>query len=425
MRVTITTGGSRGDVQPYVALGVGLRRAGAEVCLATAPDFEDFVRSEGLDFYPVSLDVQKLISDMIDEGGSTVGLARGLAERFGPMMDQNLADYWAASEKSDSIIWGPSGFLGGHIARARGIPSAAAEMQPILRPTGSYRSSVIPPIPASVDRGRLGRVVNRLSYVVVHELFWQFFRRSINKTITEGLGLEPMVALEEGRRATGNREPVLCAWSPHVLARPPDYGNRMHVTGYWFLKSEDWTPPSELKDFLAVGPAPVSIGFGSMNRLDPGEMVEAVTGALRRTRRRGILLTGWSEITQADVPDDLLVLEGAPHDWLFPKVAAAVHHGGSGTTAASLRAGVPTVTTPVFFDQRFWGERVHALGAGPAPLLQGRLHGRVTGERLAHAIDTATTSETIRRSAREIGERLRAEDGVGNATKVLRAEGVV
>lgn len=422
MRVTITTGGSRGDLQPYVALAVGLRQHGVDVRIATSSEFEGFVREQGLDFHPVALDVQQIIGDLLEKGGGVMGLGRGLAEQFGPLMEQNLEDYWSASEDADAIVWGPSGFLGCYIAQARGIPAAAAEMQPIVRPTGRYRSAVTPALPSFVGDGRAAEIANRLSYVLVHEVFWQSFRPYINRTLTEGLGLEPMIALEPSRRATDSAELALCGWSPSVLPRPSDYGDHMHVTGYWFLDAgKTWEPPADLMDFLDSGSPPVSVGFGSMNRVDPERMVEVVSSALRRSGNRGILLTGWSGMERADLPDDVFAIEGAPHDWLFPRVAAAVHHGGSGTTGASLRAGVPTVTVPFFFDQQFWGETVATLGAGPPPVSRGR----TLDERLATAISRATSDASIKRNARQVGSKIATEDGVGNAIRALEAHGVV
>lgn len=422
MRITITTGGSRGDLQPYVALGRGLKREGVNVRVATAPDFEDFVNERGLEFYPVSMDVQKIISQSIEKGDSPYQLSRSLSEQFGPIMEQNLTDFWAATEDADAVMWGPSGFLGEHVAYARGIPSVAADLQPILRPTGAYRSSVVPPLPGLLRGGRKEWVANRLSFVVVHEMFWQRFRRYINHTITERLGLEPMTGIEPGRLSENLPSPVLCGWSPTVLPRPADYGEKMHVTGYWFMgEGEDYTPPEGLSEFLEAGPPPVSVGFGSMNSKDPEKTVEVVTAALQRTGQRGVLLTGWSGIDQSHLPDDVFAIEEAPHEWLFPRMTACVHHGGAGTTAASLAAGTPTVTTPFFFDQRFWGERIALLGAGPPPIL----HEQVTVESLTDAISYATIDPGVRRRASEVGRRVQAEDGVANAVSALRTEGIL
>ena len=141
-----------------------------------------------------------------------------------------------------------------------------------------------------------------------------------------------------------------------------------------------------------------------------------VLHALARVKQRGILQTGWGGLSNADLPDDVFAVDSIPHDWLFPQMAAVVHHGGSGTTAAGLRAGMPTVIIPFFADQPFWGARVFELGAGPAPIPKKRL----TLERLADAIRAATSDEVIRGRASALGERIRAEDGVRQAVEVLQ-----
>ena len=189
----------------------------------------------------------------------------------------------------------------------------------------------------------------------------------------------------------------------------------MCTTGYWFLDRPDWRPPDELVDFLEAGPPPVSIGFGSMNNVGPEEITTRVLEALRRSGQRGILLTGWGGIGSADLPDEVFKADDVPHDWLFDRVRAAVHHGGAGTTAASLRAGLPTVVVPFFPDQVFWGWRVAKLGAGPEPVPRKTL----TSDRLAAAILRATTDAAMEKRAWLLGEKIRAEDGVARAVEAF------
>lgn len=184
---------------------------------------------------------------------------------------------------------------------------------------------------------------------------------------------------------------------------PADYPDTAHVTGYWFLDQAEWQPPAHLAEFLHAGEPPVYIGFGSMGFGNGAEeRRDAILGALRRTGLRGIIATGWGGIAPpapgADLGDDVLVIEGAPHDWLVPRVAAVVHHGGAGSTAAGLRAGRPTLIVPFLGDQPFWAARVHEIGAGPRPLSRGRL-GTGLEERL---LDLVATPSYARRAA-EIG----------------------
>jgi sterol 3beta-glucosyltransferase len=294
-----------------------------------------------------------------------------------------------------------------------------------MHSTSHFRSAILPPLP-QMPSPRLARAGNRLSYVLVHEVFWSAFRAPINEVICGLLGMPRAYALpsytEDNLSAPGTREPVLCGWSPQVLTKPPEWRTDIHVTGYWFLDGhEEWRPPEGLMGFLESGPEPVAIGFGSTTSLDPEGITETITAALRSTGNRAVLLTGWSDLDAVDMPDEIFPLEQAPHDWLFPRVSAAIHHGGSTTTGASLRTGTPTVTIPFWFDQHFWGERVTTLGAGPAPIPARRL----TSQNLAEALRIATANTAVRSRAEEVGRAIRQEDGPSAALHALERHGIL
>ena len=209
---------------------------------------------------------------------------------------------------------------------------------------------------------------------------------------------------------------MLYYFSPSVLPQPPDWSNKNHVTGYWFLDDDqDWRPPADLLDFLSSGPAPVYVGFGSMRTPKSEEMTNIVLQALARTRQRGILVSGWGGISNVDLPEEVYKIDFVPHHWLFPQMAAVVHHGGAGTMAASVRAGVPTVMIPFFGDQPFWGRRYFALGVMPKPIP----HKHLTVERLVQAIHIATSDEVIRTRLVTLNERMRTENGVARAIEIL------
>lgn len=208
--------------------------------------------------------------------------------------------------------------------------------------------------------------------------------------------------------------------SPHVLPRPADWPPHLHLVGYWFLgPPPGWSPPESLVRFLEAGEPPVYVGFGSMPNQDPRATFDLIVRALKVSGQRGVIYGGWGGLAGETAGDRALVIEGVPHEWLFPRMKAVVHHGGAGTTAAGLRAGVPNVVVPFFGDQPFWGWRVAALGAGPAPIPLGSL----TAERLAAAIERAMTDPAMRGRASEIGARLRAENGVANTVVELFVDG--
>jgi UDP:flavonoid glycosyltransferase YjiC (YdhE family) len=207
--------------------------------------------------------------------------------------------------------------------------------------------------------------------------------------------------------------PIVYGYSPSFLPPPRDWPAYCYVTGYWFLdKEQDWQPDASLLDFLRAGSPPVNIGFGSMIDRDPEAMTTLVIKALERSRQRGILLNGGGgALSRERVPDQVFLLDAIPHNWLFPHVAAVVHHGGAGTTGAGLRAGKSTLIVPFISDQRFWGDQVYERGVGPKPIA----HQHLSADTLAEGIQTAVTDEEIRAKAEALGEKIRAEDGVGKA----------
>lgn len=197
---------------------------------------------------------------------------------------------------------------------------------------------------------------------------------------------------------------------------PPsrDWPSRVHVTGYYFLPLEiAYQPPAELDSFLRAGKPPVCITFGSMVNRHRERIDRIICDTLKRTNNRGIILSGWSGVTNQS-SDDLLYLEAVPHGWLLPKCKMIIHHGGAGTTSAGLRAGIPNIVVPFTADQPFWGKRVHAIGAGSKPILVKTL----SVENLTRAIAEAE-SDSLRERARAIGQRIRSEDGVGRAVTLI------
>jgi UDP:flavonoid glycosyltransferase YjiC (YdhE family) len=211
--------------------------------------------------------------------------------------------------------------------------------------------------------------------------------------------------------------PILYGYSPSVIPKPSDWDDHTHVTGYWFLDpDDDWTPPAALAEFLQAGPPPVYVGFGSMSSRKPEQTADLILRAIAQAKQRAIMLSGWGGLHKEDLPDTVLMVDSVPFSWLFPRVAAVVHHGGAGTTSAGLRAGVPTVVIPFFGDQPFWGQRVAELGVGPAPIPRRRL----TAERLAQAMLRAVTDPAMRQHAANLGARIRAEDGIAGAVAVVQ-----
>jgi sterol 3beta-glucosyltransferase len=419
MRISIIAFGSRGDVQPHIALGVGLRAAGHEVRLVTHELFEPLIRGLGKDFFPVQVNPRAVVEDemgkqWLGSGGNFLLFFQRFSRIAAPLIQQAMLACWNACQGTDAMICSPLAIcVTSSVAEKLGIPCRIGAGQP-LTPTSAFAIPFFPDAP-----GRLpGRgVYHRLTYTLSARLFWQLLRTPINHARQQVLGLLPLPATWLYEQVQEQRLPILYYYSPSILPQPPDWSKNYFVTGYWFLDDYvDWQPQQALLDFLASGAPPIYIGFGSMNTQRAGEMTRVVLEALARTKQRGILSAGWSNIGNADLPDNVFKVDFVPHDWLFPQMAAVVQHGGAGTMAACLRAGVPPVVIPFFGDQPFWGRRFCALGLTPQPIPQKRL----TAERLAKAISIATSDVALRARVKAMSERIQAENGVARAVERLK-----
>lgn len=407
MRIVIMTMGTRGDVQPSMALGAGLQRAGHSVTLATLSAFEAMVRGHGLDFAPLRGEFLEVLQTPQGKA-AVVGKANPLAlwRQALPRMRRMLDSELEAVRGAEALIFHPKALGGRSLAERLGVPGIMALLQPLYAPTRAFASMLMP-------ADQLGGALNLASHRLTNWAMGAGVRGLLNGWRREALGLGP---LRDELRLHGQPLPRLYGYSPQVLAAPPDWGPECAVTGYWFLEPDPaWRAPEGLEQFLQAGPPPVYVGFGSMPARDPQAQTRLVLEALERAGQRGVLATGWGGLAAADLPAHVFLLEAAPHDWLFPRMAAVVHHGGAGTTAAGLRAGVPTVICPFFGDQPFWGRRVAALGVGPRPCPQQRL----SAAGLAAAIRAAVDDPAMRGRAAALGAHIRAEDGVARAVALL------
>ena len=319
----------------------------------------------------------------------------------------------AACRGVDLVLAGMGGiYIGLALAEKLDLPLLQAYLVPFT-PTRAFPSVLVASFPSF-----LGGSLFRLSHHLTRQIMWQGFRSADRLARHSVLGLPAAGFWGPYDSDRTHGLPILYGISPSVIPQPADWGDDIHVTGYWFLDSaDDWTPPSALMDFLEAGSPPVYIGFGSMSTRKPEEMAALIIRALGRIGQRAILLSGWGGLRRSDLPETAFMIDSIPHSWLFPRVAAVVHHGGAGTTAAGLRAGVPAVVVPFFGDQPFWGQRVAELGVGPKPVPRKKL----TVERLAEAIQAAVTDDAMRQRAADLGSKIRAEDGVGRAVEIIQS----
>ena len=409
MRIVVLAIGTLGDVQPYVALCLGLKKAGYSVCLATHENFQKLVTEHGLEFsaigYPQELMLGEEMLRLSEVGSNFWHWMHQLSSFTGSVMEDFLSDCWRTCQKAEAIIYSPFGWAGYHIAQRLNVPCYAACLQPIGR-TRSF------PAVWSPTWLHLGGYYNRLTHVIIEQVFWQVFRKATNQWRQRVLNLPPVPLAGPFGKPSWKRQPFLYGYSSSVIPKPPDWPEWLHVTGFWFLKPDpDWQPSEKLLDFLNSGSPPVYAGFGSVPVRNPEMLTELVIKALAGSGKRGILQIGRTEFNSRQLPDDILQVGWVPHDWLFPKMAAVVHHGGASTTATSLLAGVPSIIVPLAWDQPFWGYQIAKLGVGPEPIP----HHKLSAERLAAAINIATTDKEMGMRAQALGKKIQKEDGVAQA----------
>jgi len=417
LRITILAHGSRGDVQPYVAIGRGLHQAGHRVRLACPVRFEDFVVENGLEFAPLAGDPAELARVLSEKvGTSYLRAIPALLNYSMPLAVQIIEDCRRACQGADGIIHSFLMTVAGHeTAVAMDVPDLSALIFGVFSPTSSVPNQMFPGLP-------LGGPYNRLTHGIFDHLYWQGSRLGYGWLRRKHSHLPPLHHWPFASRPnplTPRRKflalPVLYGISPSLMPRPADWGDHLHMTGYWFLDNPDWNPPAELLAFLEAGPPPIFIGFGSTITSKAKGMTHIAIKALALTGQRGLLLSGWGGLEQVDLPPSIMAIESAPFDWLFPRMTALVHHGGMGTTADGLRAGKPAVIVQFTTDQPFWGRHLHRLGLSPAPISQKKLN----AERLATAIRDTIENEELGRRVQSMGQSIRSEDGVGRAVALV------
>ena len=416
-RILVFTYGTRGDVEPFLALAKGLQQAGHDVRFATSSRFRGFVEEFGVSFFPMSdtslAAIESPDGKVMLEGSSglyqRIRAGIRLARKSGPINDTLMQETWeaAADFQPDIIVFSSKMFGAPHVAEKLKVPAVFGTLQPMIVPTKSFPAMGLPRLPFPG--------YNRLSYSLVTKSFGMM-RKGVNRFRKNTLDLAPVRSNRDVLLPPGaGTIPLLHAYSESVVPRPNDWPETAVVTGYWRLEKDTrYAPFPELQSFLDDGPPPVFIGFGSMTSADPKVLGDLATGALRKAGQRGVIAKGWAELEVA-ADDNIIAIPPVPYDWLFPRMAAIVHHGGAGTTSEGFYAGVPCVICPFFGDQPGWAQLSVRLGVGAGPVPRKRL----TEDRLARAINDATSSPRLRDTAKALAARLREEDGVARAVEII------
>lgn len=435
LNIVIQVVGSRGDVQPFVALGKVLKETyGHRVRLATHPNFKDFVQENGLEFFSIGGDPSRLMAYMVKNPSLMPGFRSLLSGDIGQRR-KDVAEYiqgcWRScyeagdgmglratdddlSEVSehdatrpfvaDCIIANPPSFAHIHCAEKLGIPLHIMFTMP-YSPTQAFPHPLANIQSSNADP----HITNYISYVMIELLSWQGLGDIINRFRAKCLGLDPVSSIWAPGMLQRLKIPHTYCWSPTLIPKPKDWGSHISISGFYFLNlATNYAPSPDFQAFLDAGPPPVYIGFGSIVLDDPDAMTELIFEVARITGHRILLSKGWGGMgaDRLRIPEGVFMLGNVPHDWLFKHVSCVVHHGGAGTTAAGIAAGRPTVVVPFFGDQPFWGAMIARAGAGPDPIP----HKQLTADKLANAINFCLKHESLER-AKGLASKIAAERG--------------
>ncbi|XP_078440819.1 sterol 3-beta-glucosyltransferase UGT80B1-like [Wolffia australiana] len=414
LTIVILVVGTRGDVQPFIALARKLQEFGHRVRLATHATYRSFVKFAGVDFYPLGGDPMIMCGHMARNKGLLTSAMteisklkkqmKAIIHSLLPACTEPDPDT-GAQFKAQAIIANAPAYGHAHIAEALGVPIHIFFTMP-WTPTSSFPHSFVP-MPL--------RPCYRISYLLLDLVLSRIIGDLINDFRTKTLKLSP-VAYFSTYHVSISHLPTAYMWSPHLLPKPHDWGPLVDVVGSCFLDlGLDYQPKKELREWLEVGPKPIYVGFGSMPLQDARRTVEMIKEALKQTGQRGIISKGWGNlVTTQAITDEIYPIEECPHEWLFPRCAAVVHHGGAGTTATGLRAGCPTAVVAFFGDQFLWGKKIHEKGLGPLPIPISQL----TAENLSKSI-RFLLNPVVRRRAAEFSKLIAREDGVGAAVEAF------
>jgi sterol 3beta-glucosyltransferase len=403
MKFLVATYGTEGDARPFAALCRGLMDAGHEARLLADAGTLGSAQALGVPSAALAGDIRGTLSrdpalaGVVSKGGGFNQAARALAKIANQNAEAWLRTIIEVGEGCDAVLAaGLAGFAGFSAAEYLGARGIGAGMIPIT-PTATFPSPFLPPrwVPRSLFR---------VSHRFVNAMLWKAFRARTNAARAR-FKLPP-------RRSVWKDVPMVYGVSPSLLPTPADWPADVLLCGQWLAPRPSWMPPPSLATFLAAGEAPVYIGFGSMTGFDKARLLDALIEAI--SGRRALFHPGWSGIDPKALPDNFLAIGDTPHDWLFPRTAAVIHHGGSGTTHSAARAGVPSIVTPFAGDQFFWAERLRLAGVAPAAV-DGR---RPKAEAFSRALDFAGTA-SVQNRACELGEKMRLENGITDAVLAL------
>lgn len=408
--ITILCSGSRGDFQPYIALAQQLKKQGIDVRITGSKSFEDFIRSYGIDVYPIEADIHSLnIDPKLLKDASSADNPIKMLLTFNKMKQYGIYmvnDYYSACEGSELIIYHPGCTIGYFAAQKFGIPSVLASPFPMHK-TQEYLSVVM------YGKTKSNALTKKVSYAMIQGMLWMASKASVKGFWKKRFGKVPDNFGCPFERHTDKKHPAIVSCSNFVFKRPDDWNENIHQSGYWFVEEPcEYTPTDELAAFLNAGEKPVYIGFGSMTTLEKHDgLAEMAAEAIIKCGKRGIIC-GMRKPT--NLPKNIIAIDSIPHSWLFERVSIVCHHGGAGTTAAGFKAGIPSIIVPFSNDQFAWAHRAYDLGVGAKPIPKKEL----SSDRLADAIKFALTDKIVS-NAKTLGKKIATENGAMECARII------
>ncbi len=399
MRILLSTIGSRGDVQPLVALGLQLQELGQEIHMCVPPDFREWIEGLGMTVTPIGPELRST-------GKSNPMAARPTPEQIRLMMEGTVATQFetitTAAQGCDMIVGATALQVAApSIAEQMGIPYFFAAYCPAVLPSPHHAPPVL-----SMQGDKTVTMTDYSELWEKDAQRWNMQWRDILNTQRTTRGLSPV---SEVRSYILTNQPWLAS---DLLLGPWDEAEDESVfqTGAWMIKDERPLDP-DLEEFLDAGEPPIYFGFGSISA--PQGLSTAMIQAARALGRRAILLRGWADLSLLDDAADCIAIGEVNHQALFKRVAAIVHHGGAGTTHAATRGGAPQVLIPQHYDQYYWAGRVQELGIGIAHMLN-----TPTTESLISALEQVLKPEVIAR-AQAVAKEIRTDGALIAAQRLL------
>lgn len=408
MKFVIITIGSRGDVQPFLALGKGLHNKGHQIRICAMSVFKKAIEQEGFEYAPMAGNAKEIMLRLIGEQVSPLEYFGSLPDLLNPVKAEFLSNIEEACQGMDAILYSTLGSVAYHVGEKLGIKCFRCFFAP-LDPTAEFPAMTAP-------HSFLGGLYNKLTFKGGDILWSHATRRLLNDWRVQ-MGLKKIKPFEfPYRNMNGKPIPTLYAYSSIIAPKPKEYGDHQHMTGFWIKELDrGWSPDENLKLFLNSGSKPIYIGFGSTVGGNFDRIIRIILESVKITGQRAILSAGWRNLNEINLPRNIIQVGNVPHEWLFPQVLAVSHHGGAGTTAAGVRSGVPSIIVPFGGDQSYWGEQIYHMGIGTKPIWCKRL----SVENYTKAIRDVLNNQKMRNRASEVGAILRKEDGVTNAITLI------